>query len=202
MLAWTQKKACQGNAYVSIDTKESMLRKISLTCHLLCPCWRMHFLIMPSFVFMLTYGFLYHAFFCVAMLTYEFLYHAFFYVSMDTKEGMSRKCIRQHRHKRRHGKEIHTSAWTQKKCLLLCPCWRMNFFTMPSFASMLTYAFPWHAFFCVHANIWISLKCHLLCPCWRMYFLIMPSFVSMLHGHKWKHVKEVNTSAWTQRKAC
>jgi hypothetical protein len=32
------------------------------------------------------------------------------YVSIDTKEGMLKKFKRQHRHKRRHGKEIHTSA--------------------------------------------------------------------------------------------
>jgi hypothetical protein len=28
---------------------------------------------------------------------------------------MLKKCKRQHGHKRRHVKEIHTSAWTQKK---------------------------------------------------------------------------------------
>ena len=34
---------------------------------------------------------------------------------MNTKEGMIRKCIRQHGHKRWHVKEIHMLAWTQKK---------------------------------------------------------------------------------------
>jgi hypothetical protein len=34
---------------------------------------------------------------------------------MDTKKGMLRKCIRQHGHKRRHVKEMHTSTSTQKK---------------------------------------------------------------------------------------
>ena len=34
---------------------------------------------------------------------------------MDTKEGMLRKFIRQHGHKGRHVKEMHTSAWTHKK---------------------------------------------------------------------------------------
>jgi len=34
---------------------------------------------------------------------------------MDTKEGMLKKSIRQYVHKRRHVKEIHTTAWTQNK---------------------------------------------------------------------------------------
>jgi hypothetical protein len=139
--------------------------------------------------------------YCVSMLTY--------YVNMDTKEGLIRKFIRQHGHKRRHVKEIHISAWTQKKacqgnsyvsihaffcvhadvwisltCLLLCPCWRMDFFNMPSFVFMLTYGFLYHAFICVDADVWISLACLLLCRCWRMNFL------------------EMHTSTSTQKKAC
>jgi hypothetical protein len=34
---------------------------------------------------------------------------------MDTKEGMLRKFIRQHGHKRWHVKETHTSVCTQKR---------------------------------------------------------------------------------------
>jgi hypothetical protein len=34
---------------------------------------------------------------------------------MDTNEGMLKTSIRQYVQKRRHVKEIHTSAWTEKK---------------------------------------------------------------------------------------
>ena len=34
---------------------------------------------------------------------------------MDTKEGMLKTSIRQYVQKRKHVKEIHTSAWTEKK---------------------------------------------------------------------------------------
>ena len=72
-------------------------------------------------------------------------------------------------------------------CLLLCRCWRMNFLNMPSFVSMLTYEFLYHAFFCVDADIWISLTCLLLCRCWRMHFFT-PSkiFLICLHSLKTK----------------
>jgi hypothetical protein len=102
---------------------------------------------------------------------------------------MLRKYIRQPEHTIRHVKEIHTSA-------------------MPSFVSMLTYEFAYHAFLCVHADVLTSLTCLLLCSCWRMDFFTMPSFVSMLtyefrqHGHKRWHVKEIHMLAWTQKKAC
>jgi hypothetical protein len=61
----------------------------------------MDFFNMPSFVYMLTHGFLEH--------------EGNTYVSMDRKEGMLKKSIRQHGNKRRRVKEMHTSVWTQKK---------------------------------------------------------------------------------------
>jgi acetolactate synthase regulatory subunit len=127
---------------------------------------------------------------------------------MDTKEGMLRKFIRQHRHKRRHVKEIHTSASTQKRHVKEI---RLNFLNMPSFVSMLTYAFPYHAFFCVHVDVWISLPCLLLCRHADVCISLPVSIdtkESMLrkyirqHRHKRKHVKVIHTSAWTHNKAC
>ena len=86
-------------------------------------------------------------------------------------------------------------------CLILCPCWRMEFFyhalfcvhadvwkflNMPYFVSMLMYGISLHAFFCIHAEVWNFSKHNLL-------LFMLTHVISYFHADVWNFLLSMLT---------